>query len=42
MLNRIKKVFKAWQAERQRQRFLNMQLEKLTDPTFLDRVAAEE
>ena len=41
MLNRIKSLFKKWQAERQRRAFLNVQLEKLTDPTFLDRAANE-
>ncbi len=42
MIDRIKKLFSDWQAERRRKQFLNMQLEKLTDPTFLDRVMTED
>lgn len=41
MMKYIKNVFNNWQAERRRQRFLNIHLEKLTDPTFLDREANE-
>lgn len=41
MIERIKKLFKVWQDERRRQRFLSVQLEKLTDPTFLDRATKE-
>jgi len=36
-MNRIKQLFKNWQAERQRQREINIKLEALVDPTFLDR-----
>lgn len=33
----IKNVFNNWKAERQRQHEINIKLEALTDPTFLDR-----
>lgn len=42
LITKIKKAYKHWQAERRRQAFLAVQLDKLTDPTFLDRVASED
>lgn len=37
MIKRIKKLFSAWKAERQRTAQLHKQLENLVDPTFLER-----
>lgn len=42
MINRIKSLFKRWQAERRRNQFLHINLAKLSDETFLDRVHKEE
>lgn len=36
-MKRLRKIYQAWQAERQRQHEINIKLEALTDPTFLDR-----
>lgn len=37
MIARIKKLFSDWREDRRRLRALLIQLETLTDPTFLDR-----
>lgn len=37
MKNRIKNLFSAWQANRLAERALDLKLEALVDPTFLDR-----
>jgi len=37
MINRIQLLFSNWQAERRRVNDLNVKLEGLTDPTFIDR-----
>lgn len=33
----LRKIYQDWQAEKQRQHEINIKLEALTDPTFLDR-----
>jgi len=42
MVGKVKQFLKSWQDERRRQRFLHEKLEQLVDPTFLDRVLADE
>jgi len=41
-MKRIKKLFNDFKAERRRNRWLRENLAKLTDPTFLDRVEADQ
>jgi len=41
MITRIKNLFNKWQQYRRRQAFLHAHLDKLTDPTFLDRATKE-
>ena len=42
MIARIKKLFSDWREDRRRLRALLIQLETLTDPTFLDRAVHGE